>query len=198
MACNRVWRMASDNLSALTSVQRFDGSAELNGSLKSLRFKTHATIEKVTRDIEDRFHFNTAISAVMELVNTIYQFDLTREHDDLTLSVIKEAIETVITLLAPICPHIAEELWKHLGKQDSIFKAPWPVYDPEAIVEDEITIVVQINGKLRSRLSVPADATQEDTKERVLSDGNTKKWTEGKEIKKVIVVPKKLVNIVVK
>ena len=151
--------------------------------------------EKVTSDIEDRFHFNTAISAIMELVNTIYQFDIAAA-EGVALSVIKEAIEAVIVLLAPMAPHITEELWEHLGKQESIFKAPWPAYDTAAIVEDEVVIVVQINGKLRNRISVPVDATQEEMKERVLTDEATKKWTQDKEIKKVIVVPKKLVNIV--
>jgi leucyl-tRNA synthetase len=194
---NRVWRMVMDNAGLLKPVSPFDGSGEIDRSLQKLRLKTHATIKKVTSDIEDRFHFNTAISAIMELVNVIYQFDVAFAQST-ALSVIKEAIEAVIILLAPMAPHIAEELWEHLGKQESIFNASWPAYDPAAIVEDEITIVVQVNGKLRSRLSVPADATEEDTKERVLSDERTKKWTEGKEIKKVVVVPKKLVNIVVK
>jgi leucyl-tRNA synthetase len=194
---NRVWRMVMDNAVLLKPASPFGGSGDLDSSLQKLRLKTHSTIKKVTSDIEGRFHFNTAISAIMELVNVLYQFDIAAARGT-ALSVIKEAIETVIILLAPMAPHIAEELWENLGKQESIFKAPWPVYDPGAIVEDEITIVVQINGKLRSRLSVPADATQEDTKELVLSDQNTKKWTEGKEIKKIIVVPKKLVNIVVK
>ena len=132
----------------------------------------------------------------MELVNTIYQFDISSAQG-VALSVIKEAIETVIVLLAPMAPHISEELWEHLGKQESIFKAPWPAYDAAAIVEEEVVIVVQVNGKLRNRISLPADATREETEERVLTDETTKKWIQDKEIKKVIVVPKKLVNIVV-
>jgi leucyl-tRNA synthetase len=195
---NRIWRMVVDNLSILTPVQRFDGSSELNGPLKGLRFKTHATIRKVTSDIEDRFHFNTAISAIMELVNTIYQFDLTQKHDDLTLSVIKEAIETVIILLAPIAPHIAEELWEKLGATESIFKTAWPHYDATAVIEEEFPIVIQVNGKLRSKISVTAASSEEEIKRLALADEKTKKWTEGKEVKKVIVVPKKLVNVVVR
>jgi leucyl-tRNA synthetase len=194
---NRVWRMVMDNAPLLKPVLPFDGSGELDSGLQKLRLKTHTTIKKVTSDIEDRFHFNTAISAIMELVNVIYQFDIASAQGT-ALSVIKEAVETVVILLAPMAPHIAEELWEHLGKPDGVFEAYWPSYDAAAIVEAEITIVVQVNGKLRSRLSVPADAPEEDIKERVLTDETTKKWTEGKEIKKVIVVPKKLVNIVVK
>ncbi len=192
---SRVWRMVMDNIALLKPIPPFTGTGELDSRLQKLRLKTHATIKKVTSDIEDRFHFNTAISAIMELVNTIYQFDIAAA-EGVALSVIKEAIEAVIVLLAPMAPHITEELWEHLGKQESIFKAPWPAYDTAAIVEDEVVIVVQINGKLRNRISVPVDATQEETKERVLTDEATKKWTQDKEIKKVIVVPKKLVNIV--
>ena len=193
---SRVWRMVMDNIELLKPVPPFTRTDGLDSRLQKLRLKTHTTIKKVTSDIEERFHFNTAISAIMELVNTIYQFDIATA-EGVALSVIKEAIEAVIVLLAPMAPHISEELWEHLGKQESIFTAPWPVHDPSAIVEDEVVIVVQINGKLRNRISVPVVATQEETKERVLTDEATKKWTEGKEIKKVIVVPKKLVNIVV-
>ena len=195
---NRVWRMVADHLSILDSINSFDGNAELDEQLKGLRFKTHATIKKVTSDIEDRFHFNTAISAIMELVNAIYQFDLESVKDKLTLAVIKEAIETAIILLSPIAPHITEELWRKLGRQESIFKTPWPAYDAAAMVEEEILIVIQVNGKLRSRISVPVDSSEEEIKKIALSDEKAEKWIEGKEIKKVIVVPKKLVNVVVK
>lgn len=194
---NRVWRMVVDNLSLLKPIRPFDGESELDDRQKKLWFKTHATIKKVTHDIEDRFHFNTAISAIMELVNAIYQFDLTRVKDELTLSIIKEAIETVVLLLSPITPHIAEELWEKLGRKKSILKTPWPAYDAKAIVEEEILIVIQVNGKLRSRITVPVDSSDEEIKGIALSDEKTKGWISGKEIKKVIMVPKKLVNVVV-
>jgi leucyl-tRNA synthetase len=195
---NRVWRMTVDHLDLLTPVAPFSGTAVPDGDLRKLRLKTHATIRKVSNDIEDRFHFNTAISAVMELVNAIYQFDIASMRDETALAVIKEAIEAVVLLLAPMVPHMAEELWERLGNRESIFNTPWPAYDPAAIAEDEMTIVVQVNGKLRSTLVVPVDATQEAIKTGVLADEKLKKWIEGAEIKKVIVVPKKLVNIVVK
>jgi len=133
----------------------------------------------------------------MELVNLLYQFDLTRERDEMTLAVIKEAIEALLVLLSPMAPHITEELWELLGKQESILSASWPAYDAAAIVEEEIVIVVQINGKLRSRIAVAVDASEEEIKDRVLADEKTQKWIEGTSIKKVIVVPHKLVNIVV-
>jgi leucyl-tRNA synthetase len=194
---NRVWRLVVDHSALLKPITAFDGTGELDDRLKKLRLKTHATIKKVTSDLEDRFHFNTAISATMELVNLLYQFDLTRERDEMTLAVIKEAIEALLVLLSPMAPHITEELWELLGKQESILSASWPAYDAAAIVEEEIVIVVQINGKLRSRIAVSVDSSEEEIKHRVLADEKTKKWIEGTSIKKVIVVPHKLVNIVV-
>jgi len=190
--------MTVDHLDLLKPVKPFSGAAPADPGLRKLRLKTHATIRKVTGDIEDRFHFNTAISAVMELVNAIYQFDIATVRDETALSVFKEAIEAVTILLAPMVPHLAEELWECLGNRESIFKAPWPAHDPAAMVEDSLTIVVQVNGKLRSNILVPVNATDEEIKTRVLADGTLKKWVEGAEIKKVIVVPGKLVNIVVK
>ncbi|MBW1854158.1 MAG: leucine--tRNA ligase [Deltaproteobacteria bacterium] len=195
---SRVWRMVADNLSLLKPVRPFDGKSELDDRLSKLRFKTHTTIKKVTSDIEDRFHFNTAISGVMELVNAIYQFDLKKIKDELTLSVIKEAIKTVIVLLSPITPHIAEELWEKLGEKESSLKTPWPAYDASAMVEEEILIVIQVNGKLRSRITVPVDSSDGEVERIALSDEKTQGWIAGKEIKKVVVVPKKLVNVVVK
>ena len=195
---NRVWRMTIDHLDLLKPVKPFSGTSVPDGSLRKLRFKTHTTIKKVTSDIEDRFHFNTAISAIMELVNALYQFDLSTARDRVTLSVIKEAIETVIVLLSPMVPHMAEELWERLGNQESIFKILWPAYDAAAIAEEEMVIVVQVNGKLRSSIVAPIDASEEEIKKRALADDKLKKWVEGAEIKKVIVVPGKLVNVVVK
>lgn len=195
---NRVWRMVVDHLSLLTPLNPFEGKAELDDRQRKLRFITHTTIKKVTRDIEDRFHFNTAISAIMELVNAIYQFDLKEIRDELTLAVIKESIETVIILLSPMAPHLAEELWEKLGKKESILRTPWPAYDTAAVIEEEVVIVIQVNGKLRSRITVPVDTSDEEIKKSALADEKTQRWTAGKEIKKVIVVPKKLVNVVVK
>jgi leucyl-tRNA synthetase len=195
---NRVWRMTVDHLDLLKPVQPLRGTSVDYPALKKLRLKTHATIRKVSGDIEDRFHFNTAISAVMELVNAIYQFDIGAVRDRTALAVIKEAMQAVILLLAPMVPHLAEELWELLGNRESIFKATWPAYDPAAITEEEITIVVQVNGKLRSNVVMPAGSSEEEIQARVLADDTLKKWIAGAEIKKVIVVPGKLVNIVVK
>jgi len=194
---NRVWRMVVDNLPLLKSITPLEGTPELTPPQKRLRQKTHATIKKVTSDIEDRFHFNTAISAIMELVNAIYQLDLSQEKDELMRSVIKEAIEKVVVLLSPIAPHIAEELWQRLDKRESIIRTPWPEYDAAAIAEAEVLIVVQVNGKLRSKITIPADSTEKEIEKAALADEKTHNWIEGKKIKKIVIAGKKLVNVVV-
>jgi leucyl-tRNA synthetase len=174
------------------------GLEDLGEDFRKLRRKTHQTIRKVTADIEDRFHFNTAISAVMELVNLVYQAPRPGKDDKAALSVIREAIETVVILLAPIVPHITEELWEMMGREGPLASVPWPSYDPQLASEEELTIVIQVNGKLRSRITVSADESEEKIKEMALADEKTQKFLEGLEVVKVITVPKKLVNIVVR
>ncbi|MCX5845826.1 MAG: leucine--tRNA ligase [Deltaproteobacteria bacterium] len=194
---NREWRIVIDYLNDIRDVTSFDGKQALEGELKNLRRKTHQTIRKVTRDIEDRFHFNTAISAVMELVNALYLIERPAKKDSTALSVIREAIETIIILLAPIVPHITEELWTALGYESNLADIPWPVYDHEVAAEEEITIVIQINGKVRSRMVVPADEDGEKIKALALSDEKIIGFISGKKVLREIYVPKKLVNIVV-
>ncbi|MDO9527823.1 MAG: leucine--tRNA ligase [Syntrophales bacterium] len=194
----RVWRVVMNYLDDIKDVKPFDGKEELEGDLKNLRRKTHQTIKRVTNDIEERFHFNTAISAVMELVNTLYLVKYPDRSDAKALSVIRETVENIVVLLAPIVPHITEELWKMLGKSEKLSDVPWPDYDEAVAAEEEITIVVQINGKLRSRIMVSADEPDERIKEIALSDDRISKLIAGKEVVKKIYVPKKLVNIVVK
>jgi leucyl-tRNA synthetase len=150
----------------------------------------------VTKDIEDRFHFNTAISAIMELYNTLSGIDPQKDHPA-TLSVLRCAVETMTLLLAPIVPHFAEELWQALGNQSSIFLAAWPQHREDALEIDVSLIVVQVNGKLRSRFSVAADTPDDTIKEMALKDKRILKFIGHKQIKKVIVVKNKLVNIVI-
>jgi len=164
--------------------------------MRPLFQKTHQTIRKVTRDIEDRFHFNTAISAVMELFNTISGIDIKKISDD-QLPVMRLAMETLTLLLSPIVPHFAEELWAELGHESSVLLSPWPQYREDALVQEERLIVVQVNGKLRSRFQVAMDTDEETIKEMALSDERIAKFINAKEVKKVIVVKNKLVNIVV-
>ncbi len=192
---NRVWRLFVEQVPRLETTPSVPSQNDLVGEAKNLRQKIHKTIKKVTEDIE-RFHFNTAISAIMELVNEIYGSELKEREDDISKRVMKEAIETTVILLSPFVPHFAEELWSALGNGESIIKRPWPEYDPEAVQEDEVLIVVQVNGKLRDRITVPASYGEEEIKNWALKSERIQKLVEGKTIRRVVLVPKKLVNIV--
>jgi leucyl-tRNA synthetase len=194
---NRVWRLAAAMMDAIKDVKSFDGSSEdLDEELRAVYRKTHQTIYKVTKDIEDRFHFNTAISAVMELFNTLSAVDIQKDRSH-CLSVMRFAVESLTLLLSPIVPHFAEELWEALGNQASVLLAPWPQYREDALEKDELLIVVQINGKLRSRFMVGADTDEEVIREIALKDERIVKFIGDKKVKKVIVVKNKLVNIVI-
>jgi leucyl-tRNA synthetase len=193
---NRVWRLCAAWMPFVRLAAAFDGAMdELEPDLRDLYKKIHQTIYKVTGDIEDRFHFNTAISAVMELVNMMYGFPVDARSPAIT-SLFRLAIETVILLLSPVTPHIAEEIWSELGN-DSIFKASWPVHCPEALIKDMLLVVIQVNGKMRSKFSVSADADDALIEQMALSDDRVQKMIAGKPIRKIVVVQKKLVNIVI-
>jgi leucyl-tRNA synthetase len=178
---NRVWRLLDSTESRVQSTE-----LKKKDSVK-LKKKMHKTIKEVTEDIEN-FKFNTAIAGIMELVNEIYQ-DLNTD--------IAEAIRTVVMLLLPFTPHLAEEMWEKLGNPQSILKAPWPKYDEKLLQEEVITLVIQVNGKLRSKIEVPSDITEDKLKELVLADEKLKPWVQGKPLKNFILVPQKLVNIVI-
>lgn len=193
---NRVWRFVHAYADKLPAAPGLD-VATLSTTDKGIRRLTHHTVKKVTEDIGKRFNFNTAISAIMELVNGLYQYKDKPEAEQ-NLAVVKEAIDHLIVLLAPFAPHIAEELWASTGHGGSVYKQPWPVFDPEAIVEDEVTIVVQINGKVRDRVQIPATWTKEDMERELLATDKLKSLLADREIVKVVAVPKKLLNIVVK
>ena len=193
---NRVWRLCAVWMPYIQPVVAFDGYMDdLEPELRDLYKKIHHTIYKVTNDIEDRFHFNTAISAVMELVNMLYGFSVD-ERSPTKTGLYRLAIESVVLLLSPVTPHIAEEIWSELGKP-SIFKSSWPIHRPEALIKDMLLVVVQINGKLRSKFSVAADADDTVIEQLALSDERVQKMIDGKPIRKVVVVQKKLVNIVI-
>lgn len=191
---NRVWKLVFDTAPTVAGSGPVQQEA-LSEEGKRLRRTVHKTIRKVTEDVEDRFHFNTAIAAVMELVNTINAFD--GRNDAANAAVVKEAVESVVLLLAPFVPHLTEELWEALGHVEGIEQAGWPVFDQEATVEDELLIVLQVNGKLRGRILVSPSASEGDVKAAALADEKVKPFTDGKTLKKVIYVPGKLVNIVV-
>jgi leucyl-tRNA synthetase len=167
---------------------------ELHGD--KLYRKIHLTIKKVTEDIEREFHFNTAIAALMELVNEMYDYTSGGLMPD-RLSVVRAAIEALILLIAPFAPHFAEELWESIGGKGMIADAAWPSYDPAAIVATEIVIVVQVNGKVRSKLTLPAGISDKEIESAALVDPKVKEYTAGRPPRKVIVVQGKLVNVVV-
>jgi len=193
---NRIWRIAHNGMKAIRSVKPFTGKPnDLDARLKDLYRKSHRTIQKVTEDIENRYHFNTAISAVMELVNEMYGFE---EFETIPEgpSVMRFAVETTVLLLSPIVPHFAEELWEIMGHKPSILDVAWPGYRDEALSADEMLVVVQVDGKLRGRFTIDSGAIDELIQKAALSDPSVRKFIQGKTIRKVILVKKKLVNIV--
>jgi leucyl-tRNA synthetase len=196
----KLWRtMIAHNASNIVDLRELP----LNSEQKALRLKTHSTLLKVGDDIGRRQTFNTAIAAVMELVNTVTKF---QEEQDIisdttvartSLSVVHEALEIILLALSPIVPHFCHALWKHLGHADAIINCPWPAADNAALVQDEVHMVIQVNGKLRSKLTVPKDCDQSIIEGLALADSHVCKFTDGLTVRKVIVVPGKLVNIVV-
>ncbi len=169
-------------------------TAALNDAQKSLRRQVHETLRKVTDDMGRRFTYNTAIAANMELLNALARFDDT---SDQGRAVRQEAFDLVTLMLAPIVPHVCEKLWQALGHDGLVATAAWPRYDESALIQDAIEMVVQVNGKLRGRITVPVDADNTAIQSTALADENVQRFMEGKPAKKVIVVPRKLVNIVV-
>ncbi|MEN6486104.1 MAG: leucine--tRNA ligase [Syntrophobacteraceae bacterium] len=194
---SRIWRLVADNLDRLTSVAPYAGDTPLSGPVAELHRKTHQTIKKVTEDIRDRFHFNTAIAAVMEHVNLMYQIVENPPADASFLPVFREAVEVLNLLISPIVPHVAEEIWQALGHSGSVLQASWPKWKNEALKADTIVIVVQVNGKLRSRIDIAPDAGREQMEQAALNDARVKEFIAGKPVKKVIVVPGKLINVVI-
>ena len=193
---NRLWRTVYDFVQqGGAAVSKFAGSQDaLSGSLKDLRFKLHSTIAKVTDDYDRRQQFNTAIAAVMELLN---QYDKTDTASDAGKAVAREVLEATIILLSPIVPHICETLWAELNAGSALWQQAWLQPDPAALVQTEIELMVQVNGKLRDKILVAADAAEDDIKAAAFASAGAIKFMEGKTPKKVIVVPKRLVNIVV-
>jgi leucyl-tRNA synthetase len=168
---------------------------ELDAAAKEMRRQTHLAIQRVTTDAGVRFNFNTAVSAIMELVNALYLY---KEQPNANVLVAREALESILILLAPFAPHITEELWSELGQEESIHKQSWPQVDETALVQDEVTVVLQVNGKLRDRIQVPAQISAQELEAQVRNLPKLPEWTQGKVIVKVITVPGKLVNVVVK
>ncbi len=195
---NRVWRIVTENMDNLRKSSHCKDFLSLPPHLKDIYRKIHLTIKKVTEDIEDRFHFNTAISAIMELFNKINQLiNDEKELNETDWSVIKEAVETMVILLNPVVPHISEELWSELGYKNSLVEFSWPQYGEEFLEKETRIIVIQVNGKVRSRIEVPASLSEKEIEAMALSNEKIRKFIGERTIKKVIVVQSKLVNIVI-
>lgn len=200
---NRVWRFVQEHMDSIKEVQPMTEAQmaklqEMDEPVKALLRKTHQTIKKVTADIEERFHFNTAIAAIMEFTNLLYEVapKLKKENPTHT-SALSFAVKNLLLLLSPFAPHITEELWHALGHQGHIEQQEWPGYLEELTKEESITVVLQVNGKVRSKLQVAPGTPKEELEKLALNDPKIQGWIEGKEVKKVIVVPNRLVNLVV-
>jgi len=201
---NRVWRFVIGHLDELgRAPSRFGAAgarppAPASDAARVFRRQIHETIRRVTEDIERDFHFNTAISAVMELVNALYAFEAAAdgEGEGERAALLREAVETTLLLLGPFCPHLTEELWAQLGHAESVFRQPWPVADPEALARRDVTVVVQVDGKVRSRLTVEVDAEEAAVQRLALGDARVQPWVQARTVDRVVVVTNRLVNIV--
>jgi leucyl-tRNA synthetase len=213
----RVWRLVDSVCETIAGEGGIPaaGGLELDEAERALRRKTHDTIRRVTHDLDPRVHLNTAVSAMMELVNELYQFcerpgcGLSIRRTDAvaaagvverteTVAVLKEAVEALVLMLSPFAPHMSEELWERLGHSGGISSAAWPTFDPEVAKAEEIVVPVQVNGKVRARLTVPAGTDEDELRERALADPQVQSHTGGKPVRKIVVVNGgKLVNIVV-
>ena len=188
----RVWRII-DTYQQLGASGHHDS---LSKDETALRRELHRAIKKVTEDLDGKFNFNTAISTVMELVNAMYQFK--DSHDSVQSDLAKELVEKLTLLLAPFVPHITEEIWHECGFEGSVHAASWPTYEESALVVDEVEVAVQVNGKVRDKLTVSVSLSKEELEAAAKALPRVQEFTEGKTVVKVIVVPKKLINIVVK
>ncbi len=197
---SRVYRFVARNAHCAATTQP---TTPLPPEARQIQRKLHQTIKRVSDDFQGRWHFNTSIAAIMELVNELYTVEgrVTAANGSATpvpANLLAEVQRTLALLLAPFAPYLAHELWEMLGEQGSLLRAPWPKYDPALAKEDEIEIPVQVNGKLRTRIVVPAEASESLVREHALSDPKIRTMLEGKQVVKVIVVPGKLVSIVVR
>jgi leucyl-tRNA synthetase len=218
---NRVWRFVLAHLNELgggealskAQVETVTALEQPGGALgggvsthpsstdagRAFRRVIHETIRRVTDDIEREFHFNTAIAAIMELFNALQAYEQAAPEgsaDPERTALLREATETLLLLLGPFCPHVTEELWSRLGHAESLFRQRWPEADPAALQKTEVTVVVQVDGKVRGRLLVDVDAADDRIRQLALDDDRVKPWVGQRRVEKVVVVPNRLVNIV--
>src|SRR5262249_28815454 len=212
----RVWRFVEPLAETLAATPDADFSElELDDAHRKLRRKTHQTIGRLTADLYPRVHLNTAVSALMELVNELYAFGdqvgvvrQGRRSDEgggiaidappETMAVLKEAVSALVLMLSPFTPHLSEELWEMLGNEDGVVAAGWPSFDEDVAKAEEIVVPVQVNGKVRARLTVPVDIDEGELEARALADPQVRQYTQGKTVAKVVIAHGRLVSIVVK
>jgi len=205
-----VWRLVDHWAPVLGQTGASTDPAGFDEAERAVRRKTHDTIRRATVDIEERMNLNTAISSLMELVNELYAYSATTPHgaparDPLetrieraeTLVVLREALDALVVMISPFAPHTAEELWQMLGHDGGLTRAPWPTFDAEVAKAEEVVVPVQVNGKVRARITVPADIGEDDLRERALADPAVKAYTEGRTVRKVVVAKGPLVSVVV-
>ena len=207
----RVWRLVDHWAETIGGEGDPECGDDCTDAERALRRKTHDTIRRVTSDIEERMHLNTAVSSLMELVNELYAFSEGTAHGapsraeppvgrverPQTIAVLREAIDALVVMMSPFAPHTAEELWHMLGHVGGLAKATWPSFDPEVAKADEVVVPVQVNGKLRARVTAPADASDDQLRELALADATVRTYTAGKTIRKVVVAKGPLVSVVV-
>jgi len=193
----RLWRFTFQHRDALIGARSDFSQSDLSGELRNLYRLIHRTIKKVTEDIESKFHFNTAIAATMELFNALSACVQDEAELELRMPVIKAGLETTISMLYPFVPHITSELWEGLGHRGGLDAVTWPKYSEEALEEEQLLIVVQVNGKVRGKITVPADVTQERIERAALADERVSAFLGEKKIQRLVHVPRRLLNIVV-
>jgi leucyl-tRNA synthetase len=207
----RVWRIVDHWAETIGGEGIPPCGPDCTGAARKLRRKTHDTIRRVTTDIEERMHLNTAVSSLIELVHELYDFSdgtahgiptradapVGRVETTQTMAVLREAIDALVLMIAPFAPHLAEELWEMLGHPEGLAAAAWPTFDPRVAKADEVVVPVQINGKVRARVTVRADASEEEMRDLALADAAVKGHTTGKTIRKIVVAKGPLVSVVV-
>jgi leucyl-tRNA synthetase len=193
----RAWRLVAESREIISGGAAAGGARDPGPAEEALRRAVHTAIRKVTLDIQERFNFNTAISAIMELVNAAYAYRRETGPGGEHRRTLREALTALVLLLAPFAPHLAEEAWEALGGKGSVHLQPWPGYDPSALQVEEVEVAVQVNGKVRGRVVVPADCSEAELLAAARANRRIGELLEGKELRRAVTVPGRLVNLIV-
>jgi leucyl-tRNA synthetase len=194
---NRLWRLVDRHADALLGDKGRALPAELPAAARDLRRKVHQTIQKVTEDVDERIHLNTAVAAFHELVNEVYRVEAEVSAGP-ERAVLREALETLVLLMNPFTPHVCEEMWGRLGHPEGLVDHPWPVADEAAAREEAVELAVQVNGKVRGHVLVARDATEEEVRRAALEEPKVREHLAGRDIAKFVLVPGRLVSVVVR